>query len=101
MRADSGNHRVQSPDPPMLEVTMPRLDESMHTAKLIEWLKREGERVEKGEPIALVEGEKTTFEVESPESGILHKTLYAPGSDVPVGKPIALIAVATEVQKID
>jgi len=83
----------------MLEITMPRLDESMQTAKLIEWLKKEGDRVEKGKPVAVVEGEKTTFEVESPESGILHKTLYAPGSDVPVGKPIALIAVATESQR--
>jgi len=82
----------------MLEVTMPRLDESMETAKLIEWLKKEGDRVEKGKPIALVEGEKTTFEVESPESGILHKTLYEPGSDVPAGKPIAIIADATEPQ---
>ena len=98
MRADSGNQRVQSPDLPMLEVTMPRLDESMETAKLIEWLKKEGDRVEKGKPIALVEGEKTTFEVESPESGILHKTLYEPGSDVPAGKPIAIIADATEPQ---
>lgn len=83
----------------MLEITMPRLDESMQTAKLIEWLKKEGDRVEKGKPVAVVEGEKTTFEVESPESGILHKTLYAPGSDVPVGKPIALIAVTTESQR--
>jgi pyruvate dehydrogenase E2 component (dihydrolipoamide acetyltransferase) len=71
----------------------------MQTVKLIEWLKKEGDRVEKGKPVAVVEGEKTTFEVESPESGILHKTLYAPGSDVPVGKPIALIAVATESQR--
>jgi pyruvate dehydrogenase E2 component (dihydrolipoamide acetyltransferase) len=83
----------------MLEITMPRLDESMQTAKLIEWLKKEGDRVEKGKPVAVVEGEKTTFEVESPDSGILHKTLYAPGSDVPVGKPIALIAVTTESQR--
>lgn len=77
----------------MLEVIMPSLDESMRTGKLIEWLKKEGEQVEKGATIALVEGEKTTFEIESPESGILHKTLYSPGSDVPVGKTIALIAV--------
>jgi pyruvate dehydrogenase E2 component (dihydrolipoamide acetyltransferase) len=83
----------------MLEITMPRLDKSMQTAKLIEWLKKEGDRVEKGKPVAVVEEEKTTFEVESPDSGILHKTLYAPGSDVPVGKPIALIAVTTESQR--
>lgn len=71
---------------------MPRLDESMRTGKLIEWLRKEGDRVEEGEPIAVVEGEKTTFEIEAPASGILSKALYAPGSDVPVDEPIALIA---------
>jgi len=77
----------------MLEVTMPRLDESMTTGKLIEWLKNEGDRLREGEPIALVEGEKTTFEIEAPASGILHKKLHSAGSDVPVDEPIALIAV--------
>jgi len=72
---------------------MPQLDESMRTGKLIEWLKKEGERVREGEPIALVEGEKTTFEIEAPASGILHKTIHLAGADVPVDKPIALIDV--------
>jgi pyruvate dehydrogenase E2 component (dihydrolipoamide acetyltransferase) len=81
---------------PMLNVTMPRLDESMSTGKLIEWLRKEGDRVKEGEPIAVVEGEKTTFEIEAPASGILHKVLYSPGSDVPVDNPIALISVDEE-----
>ena len=76
----------------MLEVTMPRLDESMRTGKLIEWLKKEGDRVKEGEPIAVVEGEKTTFEIEAPATGFLYKTICSPGSDVPVEEPIALIA---------
>jgi len=79
----------------MLEVTMPQLDESMRTGKLIEWLKNEGDRVREGEPIALVEGEKTTFEIEAPASGILHRRLHSAGSDVPVDQPIALIDVDT------
>jgi pyruvate/2-oxoglutarate dehydrogenase complex dihydrolipoamide acyltransferase (E2) component len=76
----------------MIEVTMPSLDESMRAGKLIEWLRREGDKVEKDEPIALVEGEKTTFEIEAPESGVLQKTLHAAGSQVPVGEVIAVIA---------
>jgi len=76
---------------PMLQVTMPRLDESMRTGKLIEWLKKEGDHVEEGQPIAVVEGEKTTFEIEAPASGILRETLHSPGSDVPVDEPIAVI----------
>ena len=83
----------------MLQVTMPRLDESMHTGKLIEWLRNEGDHVREGEPIALVEGEKTTFEIEAPASGVLHKTLHPAGSDVPVDEPIALIAADANSQR--
>lgn len=82
----------------MLEVTMPRLDESMRTGKLIEWLRKEGDHVKEGEPIAVVEGEKTTFEIEAPASGLLHKTLHSAGSEVPVDEVIALIEVDTNVQ---
>jgi pyruvate dehydrogenase E2 component (dihydrolipoamide acetyltransferase) len=82
----------------MLDVTMPRLDESMDTGKLIEWLRKEGDHVREGEPIALVEGEKTTFEIEAPAAGRIHKTLYPAGSDVPVDEPIALIDVGTNDQ---
>jgi pyruvate dehydrogenase E2 component (dihydrolipoamide acetyltransferase) len=79
----------------MLAVRMPRLDESMNTGKLIEWLRKEGDRVTEGEPIAVVEGEKTTFEIEAPRSGLLSKTLHPAGSEVPVDEPIALIEVGT------
>lgn len=82
----------------MFEVKMPRLDESMRTGKLIEWLKKDGDRVQEGEPIALVEGEKTTFEIEAPASGLLHKTLHPSGSEVPVDEPIALITVEPDIQ---
>lgn len=82
----------------MLEVIMPRLDESMRTGKLIEWLRKEGDHVKEGEPIAVVEGEKTTFEIEAPASGLLHKTLRSAGSEVPVDEVIALIEVDTNVQ---
>lgn len=76
---------------PMPNVIMLRLDESMRAGKLIEWLRKEGDRVEKGQPIAVVEGEKTTFEIEAPASGILRKTLHLSGSEVPVDEPIAII----------
>ena len=77
---------------------MPRLDESMGTGKLIEWLRKEGDHVREGEPIAVVEGEKTTFEIEAPASGLIHKTLHPVGSDVPVDEPIALIDTRTNGQ---
>jgi len=82
----------------MLEVKMPRLDESMRAGKLIEWLRKEGDRVKEGEPIAVVEGEKTTFEIEAPASGQLHKTLHPAGSEVPADEPIALIATDADAE---
>ncbi len=70
---------------------MPRLDPGMQSGKIVEWLKKEGELVGKGEPIVVVEGEKTTFEVEAPESGPLTRILASVGTDVQVAEPIALI----------
>jgi pyruvate dehydrogenase E2 component (dihydrolipoamide acetyltransferase) len=63
----------------------------MQSGKIVEWLKKEGELVHKGEPILVVEGEKTTFEVEAPDSGPLTKILATVGTDVQVAEPIALI----------
>jgi pyruvate dehydrogenase E2 component (dihydrolipoamide acetyltransferase) len=75
----------------LTEVVMPRLDPGMQSGKIVEWLKKEGDTVRKGEPILVVEGEKTTFEVEAPESGVLSKILVRVGTDVEVAKPVALI----------
>lgn len=70
---------------------MPRLDPGMQSGKIVEWLKKEGDSVQKGEPILVVEGEKTTFEIEAPESGVLSKFLVEVGSDVQVAAPVAII----------
>jgi len=70
---------------------MPRLDPGMQSGKIVEWLKKEGDLCRKGEPILVVEGEKTTFEIEAPESGPLTKILATVGTDVQVSQPIAII----------
>jgi len=70
---------------------MPRLDPGMQSGKIVEWLKKEGEMVQKGEAILVVEGEKTTFEVEAPESGPLTKILADIGTDVQVAQAVAII----------
>jgi pyruvate dehydrogenase E2 component (dihydrolipoamide acetyltransferase) len=79
----------------MPEVLMPRLDPGMQSGKIVEWLKKEGEYVKKGEPILVVEGEKTTFEVEAPDSGALSKILALVGTDVEVSRPVAIIGEAS------
>ena len=75
----------------MPDVLMPRIDPGMQTGKIVEWLKKEGEFVQKGEPILVVEGEKTTFEIEAPDSGVLSRILVEVGTDVQVTQPVAVI----------
>ena len=70
---------------------MPRLDPAMQSGKIIEWLKQEGDRVEKDEPIVRIEGEKTTFEVNSAGPGVIRRLLFEEGADVQVGQAIALV----------
>jgi pyruvate dehydrogenase E2 component (dihydrolipoamide acetyltransferase) len=85
----------------MFKVAVPRLDPSMQSGKIVEWLKKEGDHVEKDVPIVRIEGEKTTFEVNSPEAGVIRKILFEPGIDVPVGKTIALVGELSEPLPVD
>ncbi|MBS7658361.1 MAG: dihydrolipoamide acetyltransferase family protein [Candidatus Bathyarchaeia archaeon] len=80
----------------MHKIIIPRFDPAMKTGRIIKWLKNEGELVNKGEPMVVVEGEKTVFEVEAPASGVLKKIFYQAGSEVEVLKPIALIGEIDE-----
>lgn len=78
------------------EVLMPPLSQTLDTLVLVEWLKRAGEPVTKGEPLFLVESDKATLEVEAPASGVLAALLVEPGAEVHVKTPIALIAAVGE-----
>ncbi|MFG3479467.1 2-oxo acid dehydrogenase subunit E2 [Streptomyces sp. NPDC047980] len=71
--------------------TMPSLGADMDEGTLQEWLVRPGERVRKGEAVAVVETAKSTIEVECFESGTVEELLVEPGTTVPVGTALALI----------
>jgi pyruvate dehydrogenase E2 component (dihydrolipoamide acetyltransferase) len=60
------------------------------------WLKKEGDPVAKGEPIAEIETDKTTIQIESFSSGVLRKILAQAGQKVPVGQVIGIIAAPDE-----
>lgn len=76
----------------MLEkVIMPTLGLGMEEAVIIQWLKREGEAVEKDEPLLSVETDKATSEINAPATGILRQIAYQDGATVPVTKTIAYI----------
>ena len=73
------------------EVVMPRFGSEMTQGTIVEWLKKEGDQVEEGEALCLVDTEKAVLEVESEVAGILKKILASEKEVVPVGQPIATI----------
>jgi pyruvate dehydrogenase E2 component (dihydrolipoamide acetyltransferase) len=83
----------------MHKVMMPRFDPVMQTGKIVQWVKKEGEEVKKGETIVIVEGEKTTFEIEAPISGKIVKIIFPEGSEVKVSDVIAEIRAEVEEAK--
>ena len=76
----------------MYEILMQRLDPEMKEGTILEWLKKEGDHVQKGEIVARVEGEKVIFDIEAPQSGVLAKISVKKGTSVPVGQLIAILA---------
>ena len=78
------------------EVVMPRLSDSMEEGKVVRWLKKVGEPVQKGEPLAEIETDKATMEMEAYDSGTLERVLVDEGQSAPVGEPIAYIREAQE-----
>ncbi len=73
------------------EVILPKLGQTMEFGTIIEWLKQEGDPVQRGEVLFTVESDKATLEVESPTKGYLRKILVLAGEERPVLIPVALI----------
>ena len=73
-------------------ILMPKMGESIAEATIIRWLKNEGDKVEKDEPIVEIATDKVDSEIPSTEAGILVKQLYKDGQVVKVGEPVAMIA---------
>jgi len=78
----------------MGEFRMPSLGADMDAGTLVEWLKQPGDRVKRGDIVAVVETQKGAIEVDIFEEGVIERWLVEPGTTVPVGTPLALIAGA-------
>ncbi len=70
---------------------MPALSSTMTEGKIVEWLKKPGERVERGESVLVVESDKADMDVEAFQEGFLAAVLMEAGSTAPVGETIGLI----------
>ncbi|HZO48612.1 MAG TPA: dihydrolipoamide acetyltransferase family protein [Gaiellaceae bacterium] len=72
------------------EVKLPRLGQGMESGTIVRWLKEEGDRVSKREPLYELDTDKVTQEVEAEADGVLLKILVREG-EVEVGRTIAVI----------
>jgi pyruvate dehydrogenase E2 component (dihydrolipoamide acetyltransferase) len=78
------------------QIRMPKLSDTMEEGTLLQWRKREGDPVRRGEILADIETDKADMEYESYTEGTVAKLLVAPGTTVAVGTPIAIIALPGE-----
>ncbi|MDA0813959.1 MAG: dihydrolipoyllysine-residue succinyltransferase [Verrucomicrobia bacterium] len=74
----------------MIEITIPAVGESITTAFLAQWHKKNGEAVSKGDLILTIETDKVSTEVTADESGVL-EIIVAEGEEVPIGALVAKI----------
>ena len=70
---------------------MQRMSVAMEYGVILKWLKKEGDKVKKGEPVVEIFGEKNEFELESPADGLLLKILCEVNDEIPISEPIAII----------
>jgi pyruvate dehydrogenase E2 component (dihydrolipoamide acetyltransferase) len=73
------------------EVILPKLGQTMEEGTIVEWLKQEGEEVQRGEVLFTVESDKATLEAESPARGYLRKILAPAGETVPVLTTVGIV----------
>ena len=72
---------------------MPMVGESVTEGTVLRWLKAEGDRIARDEPLVEVETEKVDVEIPSPWAGVLQRIVAREGDTVPVGEPPAYIEV--------
>jgi len=82
-----------------IELKIPTVGESITEVQISEWLKSEGDSVKQDEPVAIIDSEKTTFELPAPLAGKLTKILHQAGETVAVGAVVAHLEADGETGK--
>ncbi|MCE5198076.1 MAG: biotin/lipoyl-containing protein [Armatimonadota bacterium] len=79
-------------------VVMPRSGQTMEEGTIVEWLKKEGDPIQSGEPLVVIMSDKANLEIESDYTGVLKKILAGPDDgDIECLTPIAVIGELDEV----
>ena len=75
----------------MTNIVVPELGESVVEARVARWLKKEGDRVEVGEPLVELETEKVDLEVNADKGGVLSSIKRREGEDVKIGELLGVV----------
>jgi len=75
---------------------MPKLSPTMEEGQISRWLKKEGDKVSMGEPLAEIDTDKATMEMQALGNGVLRKILIGEGQSAPLGQLIAVIGEPNE-----
>jgi len=78
------------------KVIMPKLSPTMEEGQISRWLKKEGDKVSMGEPLAEIDTDKATMEMQALGNGVLRKILINEGQSAPLGQLIAVIGEPNE-----
>src|SRR5688572_23997383 len=78
------------------KVIMPKLSPTMEEGQIARWLKKEGDKVAMGEPLAEIDTDKATMEMQALANGVLRKILVGDGESAPLGQLIAVIGDPNE-----
>jgi len=79
-----------------IEITMPRLSDTMEEGTLISWRVKVGDEVSSGDVLADVETDKATMELPTYDDGVIAKLVLGEGDTVPVGQLMAILAESGE-----
>ncbi len=72
-------------------VSLPKLGDTSDEVLVIEWIREVGDQVKEGDPLVLVETDKTEVEIESPHAGTITEVLAASDSEISTGDPLCII----------
>ncbi len=79
-----------------IDITMPRLSDTMQQGTIVKWNVKEGQKVKSGDVIADIETDKATMELQSFDDGVVAAIPVPQGQTVPVGTVMLVLATAGE-----
>jgi pyruvate/2-oxoglutarate dehydrogenase complex dihydrolipoamide acyltransferase (E2) component len=85
----------------MKEVSLPAVGVAMTEGLLVRWYRQAGEQVHTGDPLAEVETDKTTIDIEAPVDGRVGRLRVAEGSEVPAGAVLTVILEGDEDEPVE